>query len=140
MRQVSQWLLDWGYHEIWIVYIFWSAYVRGRRIVFCEFFFQIFFRNTFLKKFAGISSGNSHLLSSALEMILTFLWTTESSSSLSDLEEELDDWHGEDGSFWLSPFLLWFFLVPYLWSLYCLGIGLNNFYWVYYFCAVRRPL
>ena len=101
MRQVSQWLLNWGCHEIWIVYIFWSAYVRGRRIVFCEFFFQIFFRNIFLKKFVGISSGNSHLLSSALEMILTFLWTAESSSSLSDLEEELDDWHGEDASFWL---------------------------------------
>ena len=53
-----------------------------------------------------ISSGNSHLLSSALIMILNFLWTIESSSLLSNWEVELDDWRR--GSFLFPPF---FFLI-----------------------------
>ena len=71
-----------------------------------------------------ISSGNSNLLSSALEMILTFLWTTESSSSLSYSEEELDDWHEEEEFFWffsLSSLIFSFFqfiefLLPRGWA------------------------
>ena len=50
-----------------------------------------------------ISSGNSHLLSSDLETILYFSGITESSSSLSDSEEELDDWHGEEDASWFFP-------------------------------------
>ena len=50
-----------------------------------------------------ISSGNSHLLTLALERILTFFWATESSSLLSDSEEELDDWHGEGDIFLFPP-------------------------------------
>ena len=50
-----------------------------------------------------IYSGNSHLLSSPLEMILTFLWITESSFTLSNSKEELDDWHGEEDIFWFFP-------------------------------------
>ena len=50
-----------------------------------------------------ISSGNSHLLSSDLETILYFSGITESSSSLSDSEEELDDWHREEDTSWFFP-------------------------------------
>ena len=48
-----------------------------------------------LSAYSVIFSGNFHLLSLALEMILTFFRTTESSSLLSDSEEELDEWHEE---------------------------------------------
>ena len=69
-------------------------------------FFQNHFQVYFWKKLLAylvISSGNSHLLSSALEMVLTFLWITESSPMLSDSEEELDDWHGEEAVFCFFP-------------------------------------
>ena len=55
-----------------------------------------------LFEYLVISSGNSHLLSLALEMILTFFGTTESSSLLSDSEEELDKWHGEYDFFFFN--------------------------------------
>ena len=88
----------------------------GAGLLFVTFFSKSFLGIYFWKKFLAylvISSGNSNLLSSALEMILTFLWTTESSSSLSYSEEELDDWHEEEEFFWffsLSSLIFSFFL------------------------------
>ena len=78
-------------------------------------YFVTFFPNRFkenitnrkdLLAYLVISSGNCLLVTSALEMILTFFWTTESSSSLSDSQEELHDWHGEEDTFLLFPLLL----------------------------------
>ena len=87
-----------------------------------------------------ISSGNSHLLSSALETILTLFWTTESSSLLSGSEEELDDRHEVEDTFWFFPPSSLTFSFLYLWSLYCLRVGKNSVYWVYYCYAVKWPL
>ena len=75
-----------------------GSMVRGSWIVFCDIFSKSFsgvYDWKTLSAYLVISSGNSHLLSSALEMILTVFGTTESSSLLSDAEEELDDSHGE---------------------------------------------
>ena len=74
-------------------------------------YFVIFFSKSFsgiyfwkhLLTYLVIYSGNSHLLSLPLEMILTFLWITESSSTLSNSKEELDEWHGEEDIFWFFP-------------------------------------
>ena len=99
----------------------------GAGLLFVTFFSKSFLGIYFWKKFLAylvISSGNSNLLSSALEMILTFLWTTESSSSLSYSEEELDDWHEEEEFFWffsLSSLIFSFFqfiefLLPRGWA------------------------
>ena len=96
-------------------HIFWSAYVRGSWIVFCDIFSKFFSGLYFWKNLLAclvISSGNFHLLSSALEMILTFLWITESSSLLSNSEEDLDDWHGEGDFFVFFPYFFNFFSPP----------------------------
>ena len=113
-------------------------------------YFVIFFSKSFsgiyfwkhLLTYLVIYSGNSHLLSLPLEMILTFLWITESSSTLSNSKEELDEWHGEEDIFWFFPLSSLIFSPPlppplHLWSLYCLGVWLNSLYWVYYCSAVR---
>ena len=64
----------------------------GAGLYFATFFSKLFSGTNNLKIcWQVIPSGNSHLHSTVLEMILTFFGTIESSSLLSNSEEELDD-------------------------------------------------
>ena len=97
----------------------------GAGLFFMTFFFKLFWEIYFWKNlltYLVIPSGNSHLLSSALEMILTFLWMTEFSSSLSDTEEEVDDWQVEEDLFWFFPLSSLIFSFSRLWSLYTVSV------------------
>ena len=97
----------------------------GARLFFMTFFSKLFWEIYFWKNlltYLVIPSGNSHLLSSALEMNITFLWMTEFSSSLSDTEEEVDDWQGEEDLFWFFPLSSLIFSFSRLWSLYTVSV------------------
>ena len=93
-----------------------------------------------LSAYLVIFSGNSHLLSSALKMVLTFFGTIESSSLLPNTGEELDDWHGEEDIFLdFSSSSLIFSFPPFMESLLPQDFSPSRF-WVYYCSAVRWPM